>query len=65
MYRKVILANANVLYMVVVTKSYKNVEEKGVGYVLPSGVYFVIDKKVTYIFSKRPKMAFRGKILKI
>ena len=32
---------------------------------LPSGVYFVIDKKVTYIFLKRPKMAFRGKILKI
>ena len=33
--------------------------------VLPSGVYFVIEKKVTYIFLKRPKMAFRGKILKI
>ena len=43
----------------------KNVEEKGAGYVLPSGVYFVMDKKVTYIFSKCPKMAFRGKILKI
>ena len=40
-------------------------EEKGAGYVLSSGVYFVIDKKVTDIFSKRPKMAFRGKILKI
>ena len=39
----------------------KNVEEKGAGY----GVYFGIDKKVTYIFLKRPKMAFRGKILKI
>ena len=43
----------------------KIVEEKGAGYVLPSGVYFTIDIKLTYIFSKHPKMAFRGKILRI
>ena len=51
--------------MIVVTKPYKKIIFiKKFGF-LPSGVYFVIDKKVTYIFSKRPKMAFRGKILKI
>ena len=44
MYKKASLAIANVFHMLIVTKSYKNVEEKGAGYVLPSGVYFVIDK---------------------
>ena len=65
MYKKVSLAVANVLYMQVVTKSYKKVIFINKKDVLSSGAYFVIDKKVTYIFLKRPKMAFRDKILKI
>ena len=50
MNKKAILAIANVLYILVVTKSYKKVMfiKKDV---LPSGVYFVIDKKVTMSFS--------------
>ena len=51
--------------MLVVTKSYKKVMFINIKDVMSSGAYFAIDKKVTYIFLKCPKMAFRGKILKI
>jgi len=64
-YKKVSLAVAHVLYMLVVTKSYKKVIFINIKDVMSSGAYFAIDKKVTYIFLKCPKMAFRGKILKI
>ena len=53
-YKKVSLAIANVLYMLVVTKSYKKfifINKKDVP---SSGAYFVIDKKVTYIFWNKP-----------
>ena len=65
MNKKAILAIANVLYILVVTKSYKKSYVHQDHWILANFSYVTIDKKVTYIFLKRPKIAFRGKILKI